>query len=552
MRKKVDVLSMDNEKAREFFMKPSSYFSQNLPKYFNLGYLLESAESKLGKKQLKKEMYFENKVYSNFPNVNFLIQTNKTISTYRPITLLHPYIYVDYVNFLTEIKIWEELKERFQNLQEEVKEKIICSSLPFDIETSKEDDSKKEMALNFWKSIEQETIKYSLGYNYLLKLDISNFYGSIYTHTLCWAFHGENYSKEAKNSKNLQNLTGDKCDRKFQWMNYGETVGIPQGNVISDLMSELLLAYIDSELVKKIDDEIDYKIIRYRDDYRIFTKRLEDSTLVKRELVVLLQRFKLNLGESKTSQTTDIISGSLKEDKMYWIEHDPVTKLTSDKFYRSPKILMKKSLEEHKNKKYKTRVFNEFFKKHFHNRTYQATLQKHLLIIKVFSDLYPNSGQLIAALHEFEGRLLDLNYKDFRNIGTEVEVLIAILVDIIKKNPKITEIGVKLLSTLLKKINFEEFEMKYLESNNSNEVQSDFEVKLAYINSVNHKLSNSNYNDYLEIWMQRLVVKNLKESTTLSDLYIEQSKNELVKFCNSIIRGKEMIQIFNEDWLKDE
>ncbi|EAD5901138.1 cobalt transporter, partial [Listeria monocytogenes] len=52
MRKKVDVLSMDNEKAREFFMKPSSYFSQNLPKYFNLGYLLESAESKLGKKQL--------------------------------------------------------------------------------------------------------------------------------------------------------------------------------------------------------------------------------------------------------------------------------------------------------------------------------------------------------------------------------------------------------------------------------------------------------------------------------------------------------------------
>ncbi|EAC8210209.1 reverse transcriptase, partial [Listeria monocytogenes] len=191
-------------------------------------------------------------------------------------------------------------------------------------------------------------------------------------------------------------------------------------------------------------------------------------------------------------------------------------------------------------------------KKHFHNRTYQATLQKHLLIIKVFSDLYPNSGQLIAALHEFEGRLLDLNYKDFRNIGTEVEVLIAILVDIIKKNPKITEIGVKLLSTLLKKINFEEFEMKYLESNNSNEVQSDFEVKLAYINSVNHKLSNSNYNDYLEIWMQRLVVKNLKESTTLSDLYIEQSKNELVKFCNSIIRGKEMIQIFNEDWLKDE
>ncbi|EJE1918677.1 reverse transcriptase, partial [Listeria monocytogenes] len=27
---------------------------------------------------------------------------------------------------------------------------------------------------------------------------------------------------------------------------------------------------------------------------------------------------------------------------------------------------------------------------------------------------------------------------------------------------------------------------------------------------------------------------------------------ELVKFCNSIIRGEEPKEIFNEDWLKDE
>ncbi|MGC7136155.1 RNA-directed DNA polymerase [Listeria ivanovii] len=345
---------------------------------------------------------------------------------------------------------------------------------------------------------------------------------------------------------------GDKCDKKFQWMNYGETVGIPQGNVISDLMSELLLAYIDYELIKKIDGEIDFKILRYRDDYRIFTKRLEDSTSINRELVILLQRFKLNLGVSKTSQITDIISGGLKEDKMYWIEHDPVIKLTADKFYRLPKDLMKKSLEEYKGRKFNVATFNRFFKKYFHNRTYQATLQKHLLIIKVFSDLYPNSGQLIAALYEFEERLLGMNYKDFKNIGTEVEVLIAILVDIIKKNPKITEIGVKLLSTLLKKIKFEAFEMKYLESKTENEIKNDFEIKFAYINSVNERLSHSSYNDYLEIWMQRVVVKNLNEDTKLSNVYIEQSKNRLVQLCNSVIGDKETKQIFNEEWLKAE
>ncbi|CAM4198916.1 hypothetical protein ACP0AK_06615 [Listeria ivanovii] len=99
-------------------MKPSSYFSQNLPKYFNLFYLLESANSILGKDQLdfKTHLSEGKKKYSQFSNVNFLT---------------------------------EEEKKRI----------------------------KKELALNFWKSIEQETIKYSLGYNYLLKLDISDFYG---------------------------------------------------------------------------------------------------------------------------------------------------------------------------------------------------------------------------------------------------------------------------------------------------------------------------------------------------------------------------------------
>ncbi|MGC7133394.1 reverse transcriptase, partial [Listeria ivanovii] len=96
------------------------------------------------------------------------------------------------------------------------------------------------------------------------------------------------------------------------------------------------------------------------------------------------------------------------------------------------------------------------------------------------------------------------------------------------------------------------FEMKYLESKTENEIKNDFEIKFAYINSVNERLSHSSYNDYLEIWMQRVVVKNLNEDTKLSNVYIEQSKNRLVQLCNSVIGDKETKQIFNEEWLKAE
>ena len=57
-------------------------------------------------------------------------------------------------------------------------------------------------------------------------------------------------------------------------MNYGQTNGIPQGSVLTDFIAEIVLGYIDSKLSERIRKEIgsiNYKIIRYRDDYRIFT-----------------------------------------------------------------------------------------------------------------------------------------------------------------------------------------------------------------------------------------------------------------------------------------
>lgn len=56
-------------------------------------------------------------------------------------------------------------------------------------------------------------------------------------------------------------------------MSFGQTNGIPQGSNLMDFIAELVLGYSDLQLSKKLimTTISNYKILRYRDDYRIFT-----------------------------------------------------------------------------------------------------------------------------------------------------------------------------------------------------------------------------------------------------------------------------------------
>jgi hypothetical protein len=46
---------------------------------------------------------------------------------------------------------------------------------------------------------------------------------------------------------------------------------LPQGSVLMDFIAEMVLGYIDECLSECLDENMNYHIIRYRDDYRIFT-----------------------------------------------------------------------------------------------------------------------------------------------------------------------------------------------------------------------------------------------------------------------------------------
>lgn len=552
---KKSVLSLDNESAKKFFLKRVNYFSCSLPPYYNLDYLLNHANKVLKNTRIKEKSQQiivekdtnnkkKNVDYSTYMNINYTFLKNKTKSSYRPMTLIHPLIYLDLVNLITKEENWEEIVRRFYFFHHVVDGKIVCNSIPFEILNQ---DSKLEQAINFWNSTEQETIKLSLNYQHLMKVDISNFYGTIYTHSIPWALHGE---EEAKQKKKQNNLLGNELDKCFQFMNYGETVSIPQGNAVSDLIAELLLGYIDYLLFNSLKEKgvDDYKILRYRDDYRIFTNSIDDITIIKYELVELLRRHKLSLGESKTELSTDLVEGAVKADKLYWISHNPVIKLGADSIYQQPKKILNYLINRNRKKK------KISIEKIIKNRVYTVSLQKHLLSIKLLSSRFPNSGQLVGALNDFEIRFQSQIKRKFIRESIDQMAILAIVMNIIYENPKITDVGIKFVSKILSSYANSKSKgfFEILATGDVTKLQNDYEEKLSVINAIHKPIYRNYSNDYLEIWLQRLVVKNLKEKNQFIDEYISNSKNQLVNLTNSIISKNEITPIFNEDWLKEK
>jgi len=184
-------------------------------------------------------------------------------------------------------------------------------------------------------------------------------------------------------------------------MSYGQTNGIPQGSVIMDFIAEIVLGYIDKLLSEKIQNYTitGYHIIRYRDDYRIFSNNLSEGKKILKILSEILSDQGMRLNSNKTNMSNELIQSSIKSDKLYWIC----------------------------------------------NKNKSTNLQKNLLIIHSLANKYPNSGSLNKALNEFFQYIK--NKSTFGNIN--IPVLISIITDIALKNPRIYPIYSAIISKFL-------------------------------------------------------------------------------------------------------
>ena len=105
------------------------------------------------------------------------------------------------------------------------------------------------------------------GGRYLLCTDISQFYPSLYTHSIPWALHGKAASKAALATRSRgSGRFGNKVDAELQRINHGQTNGIPIGPDTSLVVAELVLSAVDAVLQR---EAVLTSGFRYVDDYEL-------------------------------------------------------------------------------------------------------------------------------------------------------------------------------------------------------------------------------------------------------------------------------------------
>lgn len=127
-----------------------------------------------------------------------------------------------------------------------------------------------------------------------IKMDISNFFDSIYTHSVSWAIHGK---ADAKANQKDRSKLGNKIDDALQNLNDRQTHGILVGNAISRLIAEIILCNIDREITNEFPN---VNVCRFVDDYSFYITDKESSNAIISFVRNQLLEYDLVLNESKT------------------------------------------------------------------------------------------------------------------------------------------------------------------------------------------------------------------------------------------------------------
>ena len=383
MRKVKNVLALSSKEAIDFFMSAEQYSTFELPEYFEFQPVLDYVRKKIGNKK------YENCLSTNpcmLTDVNQEILLNKDGKyAVRPLSLVNPYLYFFLVRDICGKKNWERIKDCFIKYRTE---HITACAIPI-IPEKDESFHNSTSILNWWNTLEQRSLELSLEYRYMFVSDITNCYGSINPQTLGTALSMQGTKYVTPQNDEL----GDKIVKYLRALQNGKNVGIPQGSEIFNLIAEIILGYGDLLLSEEIERKgimSPYKILRYRDDYRIFCNDKDDLEEISYLLQKVLLQLNFQMNSKKTMVSDSIITDSIKQDKQFYIFNTPIIRRR-----RLLKVIRDEEGKENKVVSYENECdFNG--------------LQKHLLFILMFGRKYPNSGQVRTQLNEFDERVSKL------------------------------------------------------------------------------------------------------------------------------------------------
>jgi len=343
------LIELANEEAKKHFLKASSYFSGDMPSYISFEPILADVADVLSGGNYAQ---FKSSNPNHYSSVNYNLIANKDGKlAWRPFELMHPAIYVSLVNVICDTDNWKFITERISKFEVGVVE---CCSSPV-MSLDQQTDVATQI-MSWWQRVEQRSLAYSLEFDHVLHTDVTDCYGSLYTHCISWALHGID---EAKEKRNTNSLLGNKIDSHIQASRYGQTNGISQGSVLMDFVAEIVLGYVDELINNELKAQTDFRILRYRDDYRIFANSDDRAEGILKIVSDKLRTVGMKLGVSKTFSCRNVVEGSIKPDKLAGIELQDLGKANA------------------------------------------KTIQKQLLRLHSFGQRFPNSGALRRLVSEF-------------------------------------------------------------------------------------------------------------------------------------------------------
>ena len=131
----------------------------------------------------------------------------------------------------------------------------------------------------------------------ILHIDISEFYKSIYTHTLSAIKLGIDDAKKSflRNSQEEDYRKYVALDDRIRRLNGARTNGILVGPYMSRVISEAILARVDIEM-----REAGFTFVRYADDYEIAVYKADELEDVISKTVAILERYSFRINNEKT------------------------------------------------------------------------------------------------------------------------------------------------------------------------------------------------------------------------------------------------------------
>ena len=525
-KKSVRIIDLPGRDAFDEMMNNDFYCTTELPEYFDFSGVLKYAMDGIGDNSLDKCINGDC-LPESVQGVNLDVITNKDGRyAVRLLTLANPFLYYMLARDICKESAWMAIKECFELFSNE---HISACAIPrVKVKDKPEPFKGATSILNWWNSMEQRSIELSLKYRYMFITDITNCFGQINPESIGWALARKGTPHETAENAELASI----MQRYLRAMQEGKNIGIPQGSTLFSLIAEIVLGYTDMLLAQEIAKEqesgrlpkdLEYEILRYVDDYRIFCNDRDALDKISYMLQHILEQFNFRMNSSKTRTSSELITDTIKPDKAYYIFNTPI---------ESKQTYVDENGHERKVRGYD---FDGF--------------QKHLLFIYEFSKRFPNSGQIVTQLEAFSKRVeeqlstktisyeeeyLDLETDEITkdtiteerkgHLWENISAMVAIAVEIAANNLRAANNALKIASQLLADMRKE-----------------DAEKKKEIIDQIYKKLIRIPNSAFLQVWVQNIT--HTTDDWSAGGLYD-------MPLCKVV--AKQPVTLWNNNWLNTD